>query len=150
MGDDLGSQGPSSEPVLLKSLIDGLYAAEVIVTGLDHCDMLVDSMERRFDCQSIDAVGVMQGLLDIAAESWTTKDAFNRLVNDAGIFETGAQIGFLQEIKTVVREMPLRAFADQEAKDKVIMALQEGFDDVIEREEDELLVSVSAPPIPSI
>ncbi|NIZ03780.1 type III secretion system gatekeeper subunit SctW [Thalassospira lucentensis] len=139
VGDDLGSQGPSSDPVLLKSLIDELYAAEVIVTGLDHCDMVVDSMERRFDCQSIDAVGVMQGLLDIAASSWTSKDAFNRLVDSAGISDTEAQIGFLQEIKTVVREMPLRAFADQEAKEKVVMALQQGLDDVIEREEDELL-----------
>ncbi|MBC05426.1 type III secretion system gatekeeper subunit SctW [Thalassospira sp.] len=139
VGDDLSAQGPSSEPVLLKSLIDELYAVEVIGTGLEQCDMLSENMERRFGCDSVEPVAVMQGLLDIAAAGWTTKDSFNRLLNDSGVAETEAQIGFLQEIKTVVREMPLRAFADQEAKDKVMMALQESLDDVIEREEDELL-----------
>ncbi|MCC9620356.1 type III secretion system gatekeeper subunit SctW [Thalassospira sp. MA62] len=139
VGDDLGAQGPSSEPVLLKSLIDELYAVEVIGTGLEHCDMVAQSMERRFDCSTVEPINMMQGLLDIAAASWTTKDSFNRLVSDNGVHATDAQIGFLQETKTVVREMPLRAFADQDAKDKVMVALQESLDDVIEREEDELL-----------
>lgn len=133
-GDDLSARGPSTSPVELQSIMDDLYQLEVLATVLDNCHDLKQAMERDFDIHSVKVDVLMNKLVGLTGERWVTSDKITGLTRDMGVTDVEANISFLTRIKGLMREVPVKTFADPESRDKVLGAVQEALDMAIEDE----------------
>ena len=65
-------------------------------------------------------------------------EAVMRLVSDTGIKDIQAQIYFLRELKTLVRNIPLKVYDSPETRENLINGVQEALDRTIDIEEEAL------------
>lgn len=135
VGDDLAARGPSTAPAELRSILEDLYQLEVLATVLDGCNELKDVMARDFDVPALPVDKLMKRLVGLAGERWVGSDRFTGLARDLNATAPGADVAFLTRTKGILRDIPLKVFADPDSRDKVIQAAQEALDLAIEDEE---------------
>lgn len=81
------------------------------------------------------AFELFKALVAITAERWVTGAKFSGLAHSWLPEDISAQVRFLIQIKAILRSMPVQAFADLDARQSALNALQEALDQLIEQEE---------------
>jgi type III secretion system TyeA family effector delivery regulator len=77
----------------------------------------------------------MREILQMTNQRWTEPERFSKIATDASIQAVDARIYFLTQMREKIRLMPLKLFSSQEARDKMLEALQAAIDQEISREE---------------
>ncbi|WP_163834327.1 TyeA family type III secretion system gatekeeper subunit [Spartinivicinus ruber] len=77
-------------------------------------------------------------LLVLQDKSWVRASDIDKFVSALNLQDSEAIIGFLQQFKQLVREIPVEAFNDVDHRFNLLEAVQEALDIAIEKEEDEL------------
>lgn len=85
---------------------------------------------------SVQACTLMKEIVSLTAEKWITASRFSTLAGRWGIHDLQARIQFLTDIKTLLRRMPVQVFADLDARQALLDAVQEALNADIETEED--------------
>lgn len=134
-GDDLSARGPSTPPAELKSIMEDLYQLEVLATVLESCHEMAGGLARDFGVHGLSGETLATRLVGLTGERWVPADRFSRLADDMGVTDVEARISFLQRSRLILRELPLKVFADPETRDKLLGAAQEALDLAIENEE---------------
>lgn len=134
-GDDLSARGPSTPAAELKAIMEDLYQLEVLATVLESCHEAAAGLARDFGVRGIPGETLATRLVGLTGERWVPADRFARLADDMGATDVEARISFLQRSRLILREMPLKVFADPETRDKLLGAAQEALDLAIENEE---------------
>jgi type III secretion system TyeA family effector delivery regulator len=78
---------------------------------------------------------LMREILQMTNQRWTEPERFSKIATDASIQAVDARIYFLTQMREKIRLMPLKLFSSQEARDKMLEALQAAIDQEISREE---------------
>lgn len=81
------------------------------------------------------AFELFKALVAITAERWVTSAKFSGLAHGWLPEDISAQVRFLIQVKAILRGMPVQAFADLDARQSALNALQEALDQLIEQEE---------------
>ncbi len=135
-GNDLRSQEPSVSPAHLKEVMDDLYRLEVIGNFHRDCASLIEKTEKLYSVKvSISAAQLADKVLALKEEKWIVSSRVEELLNSSLPGDIEARIFFLTNLKELVRAIPLKAFSDQEDRDKFLSVMQEALDSVIEAEE---------------
>lgn len=135
LGQDLAAQRPSSDITRLQSLVQDLYHLRVTATVLDAARDLHALMEEKHGSMSGTPVGLMKDLVGISAEKWVGAARFTSIAERFGAKEPEAQIRFLTNLKTLLRDMPVQVFVDGDQRQSLFNAVQEALDAAIDREE---------------
>ena len=135
LGQDLAAARPSTDPARLQSLVQDLYHLSVASTVLDHCKELHANVGRRHGALTGTPVQLMQELVGISAEKWMTASRLSTLSQQFGAGDVQPQILFLTGVKTLMRDMPPKIFADADQRQTVFQAAQDALDTAIDREE---------------
>ena len=138
LGDDLSATRPSTEPARLQSLVSDLYQLEVTHTLLERCHEVSVVLQREHGKPPLDASQMLQKVIGLTTERWINANAFTRLAEGAGCADFSSQIRFLTEMKGVLRDLPVKIFADADSRQSMIIALQDALDVAIDREEEQL------------
>ena len=80
-------------------------------------------------------VGLMQDLVGISAEKWVAGSRFTTLSEKFGATGVEPQIHFLTGVKVLMRDMPIKVFADADQRQTVFQAVQDALDTAIDRED---------------
>ncbi|WP_142848247.1 type III secretion system gatekeeper subunit SctW [Telmatospirillum sp. J64-1] len=134
-GDDLSARGPSTAPAELQSILEDLYQLKVLVTVLEGCNEVADRLARDFGKSGLRAEDMMSKLVGLTGERWITSDRVSAVARDMGVYGVEERIAFLKGTRDILRDMPLKIFAEPETRDKLLGAAQEALDLAIEEEE---------------
>lgn len=135
-GSDLQAQGPSIDPNQLKRVVDDLYRLEVLGNTHKSCENLVQRMDSSFQIKSkMSGLELMNRILELKDERWLRPDQFRKLCDDAGVKGTQAQIYFLRETVSLIKDLPTKVFENMEDRTKLIDAVQEAHDHLVDLEE---------------
>ncbi|WP_129781717.1 type III secretion system gatekeeper subunit SctW [Peristeroidobacter soli] len=138
LGDDLSSiRGASVQPNRLNAVLQDLYQMEVLATLLDGCQSLSSKMTAKHQLPAISAGILMQDLVAASGERWSNGSRFSAIAQKHGADEPPARVEFLTQAKHLVREMPVKVFADTDARSNVLDAAQAALDDAIALEEED-------------
>lgn len=81
------------------------------------------------------AFWLMQDLVALTGEKWVSASQLAAMVDRWGVKDLQARINFMTEIKTLLRGMPVKVFADADARQSLLNAVQEALDREIAIEE---------------
>lgn len=136
LGTDLSSTRPSQDANRLQALIQDLYQLEVTATVLDGCKELNAALGARFGAKGFEPVALMKELVAISGEKWVSASRFTGLADKLGVTDVGARIRFQTAVKAMVRELPVKVFADADVRQNILNAVQEALDQAIDQEEE--------------
>lgn len=136
LGDDLASlRGTSVQPTRLNAVLQDLYQMEVLATMLDGCQALSSRMNTKHGLPAPAAGTLLQDLVAASGERWNNASRFNAIADKHGAHEPAARIEFLSQLKQLVRNLPIKVFADIDSRSNVLDAAQGALDDAIALEE---------------
>ena len=135
LGQDLAAARPSADPTRLQSLVQDLYHLEVAATVLDATKELHGRLETQHGGMRSNAVALMQDLVGVSAEKWASGTRFTGLAEKFGANGVEAQIHFLTGVKGLLKDMPVKVFADIDQRQTIFAAVQDALDTAIDREE---------------
>ena len=135
LGQDLAAARPSGDPARLQSLVQDLYHLGVASTVLDACKELHAKLGSQHGAMPGSPVGLMQDLVGISAEKWVAGSRFTTLSEKFGATGVEPQIHFLTGVKVLMRDMPIKVFADADQRQTVFQAVQDALDTAIDRED---------------
>ncbi|CAM2005085.1 type III secretion system gatekeeper subunit SctW [Acanthopleuribacter pedis] len=140
VGSELQSKGPSITHVELKRIIDDLYSLEMLGNIHRNCDELLEKIRKAYRLAlKMNTKAFMGRLMGLKSEKWLRMDHVAKLVAQLGCDPIEAQIYFLREMGTLIKDLPLKIFEeDMEKREKLIDVTQEALDDAIDREEEML------------
>lgn len=140
LGADLASARPSQDGNRLQALVQDLYQLEVTATVLDACKELNATLGERFGARGFEPVQLMKELVAISGEKWVSASRFTGLADRLGVSDgangVGASIGFQTAVKVMVRDLPVKVFADADVRQTILNAVQEALDQAIDQEEE--------------
>ena len=84
------------------------------------------------------AFWLMQDLVTLTGDKWVSALQFSAMADRWGVKELRARITFITAIKTLLRGMPVKVFADSDARQSLLNAVQEALDREIALEEGSL------------
>ena len=135
LGQDLAAQRPSGDITRLQNLVQDLYNLRVTATVLDAARELHTLMQEKHGAMPGTPVGLMKDLVGISAEKWVGAARFTSIAERFGAKEPEAQIRFLTNLKSLLRDMPVQIFVDGDQRQNLFNAVQEALDAAIDREE---------------
>ncbi|EXJ15645.1 type III secretion system gatekeeper subunit SctW [Imhoffiella purpurea] len=130
---DLAADGTSTDPAKLNSVLNDLYRLELLTGLLEDCEDLVGRY-RAFG-QGFKATDLLAELLALQGQTWLRPELIAPLPGKLGVREIETEIGFLRELKNLVRLIPLKAYADGDQRQRLLDVVQQALDGAIEREE---------------
>lgn len=136
LGADLAAARPSQDGNRLQAIVQDLYQLEVAATVLDACKELKATLAARFTAPGFEPVQLMQELVAVSGEKWVSASRFTGLADKLGVSDTGARIGFQTAVKAMMRELPVKVFADADVRQTILNAVQEALDQAIDQEEE--------------
>lgn len=86
---------------------------------------------------SAQAFTLMRELIEITSEKWVSSLRFTSLADRWGLSDVKARIVFLTGVKSLLRDMPVKVFVDQDTRQSILDAAQEALDDAISLEEEQ-------------
>jgi type III secretion protein W len=131
LGVDLESKGPSVSKEELSLIMDDLYYVEVLGNVYRDCDALIGKMETQFGTKlKASAQELMTRIMDLKTERWLNSDSVMNLVSLSDIRDVRAQIYFLRDLRTLVWNIPEKAYDDPDNRKNLIKAVQDALDTV--------------------
>lgn len=88
---------------------------------------------------SADALELMRELLGLLSEKLVTAAHFHNMAARFGIHSISTEISFLTGVDALLRNIPVGAFTDLDARTAVLRACQDALDIAIETEETQVL-----------
>ncbi len=138
LGEDLSAlRGPSAEPARLNAVLQDLYMMEVLATMLESCQALAKRMSTEHALAPMRAGDLLQDLVGASGERWSNAGRFNAIADKHGAREPTPRVAFLTGTKALVRGMPVKVFADADARANVLEATQGALDSAVEQEEEQ-------------
>lgn len=139
LGDDLAAIGGSSaQPERLNAVLRDLYSMEVLATLLDGCQRLGEKMQAEHALRAPRAGELLQDLIAASGERWVSAGRFGAIADKHGATEPTPRVAFLGAVKTMVRDVPLKVFADTDSRSNILDAAQGALDEAIGLEEQAL------------
>jgi len=89
------------------------------------------------DDKLIDAVDLLKDIVQLSVEQWVSSHLFLRLLEKYPLSSTAQKIILLGGIRDIFRNMPDKVFADLNARNRLIAAVQETYDALVAQEEAE-------------
>lgn len=137
LGDDLSCiRGSSTQPSRLQAVLQDLYQMEVLATMLDGCQALSTKMSNEHRLKPVPPGDLLQDLVGASGERWSNAGRFTAIVDKYGVRTPTARVIFLTQTKLLVRNMPIKVFADTDARTNVLDAAQGALDDAVALEEE--------------
>ncbi len=138
LGDDLTSiRGSSAEPARLNAVLQDLYSMEVLATMLEGCQKLTARMAAQHGVTVSSAGELLQDLVSASGERWSNSSRFASIADKYGAtIPPSSRVAFLGGVKALVRDLPLKTFADADARSNVLDAAQGALDTAITLEEE--------------
>lgn len=78
---------------------------------------------------------LMRDVLPLMEERWIDGAKIRAIVDRLGLRTDEARIYFLRELLALIRRLPLKIYKDDEARQRMITAVQQALDAAIEEEE---------------
>lgn len=82
------------------------------------------------------AFDLMRALVTLTGEKWVTASRFETLADQWVPGDVQARIAFLAGVRNLLRDIPLKVFADPEIRQSILTAAQDALDAAIDREEE--------------
>jgi type III secretion protein W len=137
LGDDLAAtRGSSVEPARLHAVLQDLYLMEVLATMLDGCQALAQKMSSEHALPAPAAGNLLQDAVAVSGERWNNAGRFGAIADKYAAHAPAPRIAFLSGMKTMVRNMPIKVFADPDARSNVLEAAQGALDAAVALEEE--------------
>jgi len=137
LGDDLAAtRGASMQPNRLNAVLQDLYQMEVLATMLDGCQALSAKMTKEHRVPPAVPGTLLQDLISASAERWSNASRFGAIADKYGVRQPTARVHFLAQLKQLMRNMPIKVFADTDARTNVLDAAQGALDDAVALEEE--------------
>ena len=85
----------------------------------------------------LDPVALTREVIRLTGERWVTSSRLTSLAGELGVHAIPARIAFFTGLKAMIRDLPPKVFADAEAREALMRAVQGALDEAIDREEEE-------------
>ncbi len=128
--------GSSVQPARLNAVLQDLYSMEVLATMLEGCQKLIAKMATQHGVTAPTAGNLMQDLAGASGERWSNSSRFAAIADKYGATSPSSRVAFLGAVKAVVRDLPLKVFADADARSNVLDAAQGALDAAVTLEEE--------------
>lgn len=135
LGADLNAiEGSSAPPARLQSVLQELYLLEVLATGLERCQTLAVRLHNAHG-QSLVAGDFLADLVEASVERWVPGSRFSDLAERHQARTISARIALLSGVKVILKTLPVKVYADADARNNILAAAQEALDLAIALEE---------------
>ncbi len=129
---DLAAARPSRQPEALRGVVDDLYRLEVLGGLHEACNALA----ARFVARGLAPAGtdghrLLQGLLELTDADWMPQQRLHNLTQTLGLADGRGEIRFFHELRELVWQIPPKAYAEPERRDKFVRAVQDALDTLI-------------------
>ena len=132
LGEDLQSQLPSRDPVMLGDILTQLKQVAIIKTVYDDAAQLVSRMSKEFGEQpAMDPEQLTGAILQMVQTGAATKETVAAFLDQLGIRGQMARLDCCREFQGLVRRMSSGAFAKESDRIGLVDASQELMDDMI-------------------
>ena len=81
---------------------------------------------------------LMKEVLPLKDQRFVDSSKITAIVNGLGIREDEAKIYFLRELHSIVRKLPLKIYSDEQARGRLLTAIQDALDTAIDEDEEGL------------
>ncbi len=136
IGLDVAAARPSTDPTRLHTLISDLYNLEVIATVVDRCKQLGERLAGRFRIPAIRATALTADLVGLSGDRWADTTRLKRLAERFhATGEPACQVQFIAATGSILRQLPLKIFESNEARDALLDTVQVALDAAVEDEE---------------
>ena len=75
-----------------------------------------------------DTVKLMRDLVAISSEKWVAESRFSRLAATYGAVSVQQRIVFFSELRSILKDLPMQVFADNDIRNATLDAAQEALD----------------------
>lgn len=135
LGADVAALRPSNQPARLLAVVQDIYQLEVFNTLLDQSEKLGKLLLKRHGTDHFDGVEFMKHLVSITGDRWLAPSRFLEMSGRFEINQIEAQVHLVAHSLQMLRDMPIKIFADSDTRRTVLDAGQEALDSIIEQEE---------------
>jgi type III secretion protein W len=136
LGDDLsGLQGSSVQAQQLNAVLKDLYSMEVLATVLDGCQALAIKLHSEHAVAEPSAGELLKDLVSVCAERWCMASRFGAIADKHGAETPEPRVTFLGGVRNMVRNIPIKIFADPDSRSNILEAAQGALDEAVALEE---------------
>lgn len=136
LGADMSALGASISKTKLNAILDDMYRLEVLTGLLEKCDKLVEQSRESGAASGLRGSDLLKEVLDLQQNKWLRPEQISPLPTKFGITDIEQEIVFLSKFKELTRLIPLKAYTEQEQRQRLLDAIQLALDDAVEREEE--------------
>ncbi len=138
-GDDLAAYDPSMDKAQLKNTIDELFELHTLVTIHNQARQMIGRIRRMNDIfHDVTPLSITRHLLDLTTKEWPDSGLVLTFVERLGARDPGAQINVVRELRDIAGLLPLKLFADNDERTRLIDIFRQAQDIADEREADAL------------
>lgn len=135
-GVDLNSPSPSQSPEELRRILLDLQAANVLAEMLDRAARLRGRMESGFgESCALSAEEIAGKLADMTEASFVAATSISGFIDECKVRQLLAKVCFTTELFEMVRTLSPRLFQDEESRQRILSAVQEHLDGLIDEQE---------------
>ncbi|MEO1998663.1 MAG: type III secretion system gatekeeper subunit SctW [Planctomycetaceae bacterium] len=136
LGSELQSSAPSISTEHLKAIVDDISMVQVTRNLLLSLQTVLARMQNTFGIRGgATAQRFLTESLDLKSQRWIDESQIKQMAVEGGAKTLEQRIYFLREMRNVIRELPDRAFHDNDDRNRVNDAFQLALDQVIEEED---------------
>lgn len=112
------------------------YQLEVASTVIEHCKSLAKSLATQHGIDTFPAISLMKEMVGVTGEKWVSASRFTALADRFGVTQVGGRIALMAGCMQILRQLPVKVFADTDVRQSVLGAAQEALDGTIDQEEE--------------
>lgn len=136
IGLDIAAAQPSTDRTRLHALTRDMYLLETAVTVLENANLLGAKLKLP-DTEPFNAAQLMRDLVAITSEKYVAESRFSRLATTHGAKSVQQRIAFLNDTRTMLKELPTQVFIDDDRRTATLSAAQEALDIAADDEDNE-------------
>lgn len=134
LGLDLAAARPSVSKERIHALIKDMYHLEVAVTVLDGCRELGTRLTQSVQA-SFDEERLMQNVVNLIDDKWISSSGFSGMAVDQGVQAIADRVVFMAGVRSVLKDLPVQIFSDDETRASVLEAAQYALDAAVDEEQ---------------
>ncbi len=140
LAEDLAADNRSIEKIKLESLLSEISYMHISSTLIEMTNKLCTGLERIYHSKNhhpinIDQKKLLLSVTKIISGGWISSLQFEKLSVEHNVPDGGPTIYFLNGLKQILRELPIKVMLDTESRSALIDAAQNAIESAIEKEE---------------
>ncbi len=139
LGVDMAAQESSRDPTRLQAIVNDMFCVKTLGGIHEQTGELVVTLRQyhqQADCK--ESQQLMSNLLTLKEDSWPQAKRFFELGERMSICGADKIVYFLQQVKRLLRLIPLKAYDELDMRDKLLAVAQQAIDEAVIREEEAL------------